>query len=402
MIALQVLSFLVGLVIVQGVLRSAVHTVAVPRGEQTFLTRKTFLAMRELYDLLSARGRSHEDRERTMARYAPMSLLVLALIWAMGVTLGFVLLYFGVGAHSFKDCFYLSASSITTLGSVGPTGPWEVALAYSEALIGLGLVALLISYLPTIYQLFSRREAEVVKLDVRAGSPPTALEMLTRFQRIDWLDHLEENWAAWEVWFAELEESHTSHPALVFFRSQRPYSSWITGAGAVLDTAAIAVAALDLPPGPQASVTIRSGSLALRTIAGFYGVPLDPDPRPNAPISIYRGEFELLLDRLTEARAAGQGGPRAGLAGLRRLAGQLRPGPAGAVRPVRGAADPVVVGSHPDGPAPHPPAPTLDHRGPGQPAVVVRCPRPRDLRSCGCGRAWRPRRRSRCPCRRRR
>ncbi len=300
MVALQVVSFVAGLLIVQAVLRSAVHTVVVPRGEQTFLTRKTFLAMWVPYSLIGRRQRTNADRERSMARYAPLTLLVLAVTWAVSVTVGYILMFFGVGAHSLRDCFYLSAASITTLGFLDPKGPWEVALAYSEALIGLGLVALLISYLPTIYQLFSRRESEVVKLDVRAGSPPTALEMLTRFQRIGWVDRLDDTWADWEVWFADLEESHSSHPALVFFRSQRPHSSWITGAGAILDTAALSIAAIDLPSGPQARVTLRAGYMALGTIAGLFGVAVVEDPAPNAPISIYREEFDLLLDRLVE------------------------------------------------------------------------------------------------------
>jgi hypothetical protein len=300
MIALQLVSFVIGVVIVQAVLRSAVRTVAVPRGEQTFLTRKTFLLVWILYEAIANRERTHEDRERALARYPAITLLLLAVIWAVLVSIGYAFMYFGVGAHNLRDCLYLSASSITTLGFLDPIGSWEVALAYSQALIGLGLVALLISYLPTIYQQFARREAEVVKLDVRAGSPPTALEMLSRFQRIGWTDRLDQTWEAWEVWFAELEESHTSHPALVYFRSQRPYSSWITCAGAVLDTAAITVAALDLPRGPQAQVTIRGGSLALNAIAGFFGVPIQANPDPNHPISIYREEFELLLDRLAE------------------------------------------------------------------------------------------------------
>jgi hypothetical protein len=141
----------------------------------------------------------------------------------------------------------------------------------------------------------------VVKLDVRAGSPPTALEMLVRFQRIGWLDEMAGAWDQWEDWFTELEESHTSHPVLVFFRSQRPASSWITSAGAALDTMALAHAALDVPARPQTTVTIRSGFMALRAIARFYGVPYAANPAPNTPISIYRGEFDLLYDNLEAA-----------------------------------------------------------------------------------------------------
>lgn len=301
MIVARLFAFVAGVVIVQAIVRSAIRTMVVPRGEVVRLTRYTFLSMRALYDPLVRRKKSLEERERTFARYAPTSLLVLASLWALGTIVGFIPLYWAAGEHSLKDCVKLSGSSITTLGFIDPQGPFEVGLSFVEALLGLGVIALLISYLPTMYGHFSRREAEVVKLDVRAGSPPTALEMLSRFHRINWLDHLDETWATWEHWFAELEESHTSLAPLVFFRSQRPYSSWITCAGAVLDTAAVSLAALDIPTGPQAAVTLRSGFIALRAIAAFFGVPFDPDPAPNDPISIYREEFDLLLDDL-EAR----------------------------------------------------------------------------------------------------
>lgn len=298
--ALRVLAFGAGVFIVQAVLRSAIRTVVVPQGEQTLITRKTFLFLRSIYEMFGRLQRSSRGRERVLARYAPMALLSLAVFWALGTIVGFVLLYWSLGSHDVREAVYLSGSSITTLGVTPPRGWAESALAFAEALIGLGIVALLISYLPTIYQLFSRREAEVVKLDVRAGSPPTALEMLTRYQRIGWIAELDDTWAGWETWFAELEESHSSHPALVFFRSQRPGSSWITCAGAVLDTAAVSLAVIDAPSGPQAAVTLRAGSMALRTIAGFYGVPVDDNPEPNAPIAIYREEFFLLHDELAK------------------------------------------------------------------------------------------------------
>ena len=295
----RVVAFVVGVYLVQAVLRSAIRTVVVPRGEQTKLTNKTFLGMRLVYTSFANRRRSTEERDRLMARYAPTTLLVLASFWAFGVIIGFVPLYWAAGVHDFKECVYMSGSSITTLGVHTPTGPFESALAFAEALIGLGIVALLISYLPTIYTLFSRRETDVVKLDVRAGSPPTALEMLTRYQRISWLEHLDETWADWEHWFALVEESHTSFPALVHFRSQRPNSSWITCAGAVLDCAAISMSLLDLPfEQPQAGITLRSGYMALRSVAGYFGVPIDLESAPNAPISIYREEFLLLCDDL--------------------------------------------------------------------------------------------------------
>jgi hypothetical protein len=298
MIVSRLAAFALGFVVVQATLRSAIRTVVVPRGEATRLTRKTFLVMRALYDFFRRRQRTAENGERIFARFGPTSLLVLALLWVLATVAGFVPMFWAAGAHDLKECLYLSGSSITTLGVRAPMGGFESALAYGEAIIGLGIVALLISYLPTIYTLFSRREAEVVKLDVRAGSPPTALEMLNRYQRIGWLERLDETWLNWEAWFSELEESHTSHPVLVFFRSQRPDSSWITCAGAVLDTTALMMSCLELANSPQAAVTLRSGFMALRAIAGFYGVAGPDDAEPNAPISIYREEFFLLFDDL--------------------------------------------------------------------------------------------------------
>jgi len=298
LVVVRVVAFAIGAYFVQAILRSAIRTVVVPRGEQTKLTSKTFLGMRAVYELLGRHQRSSEERDHLMARYAPTTLLVLASFWALGVILAFIPMYWAAGLHDFKECIYISGSSITTLGVRAPAGPFESALSFAEALIGLGLVALLISYLPTIYTLFSRRETDVVKLDVRAGSPPTALEMLVRYKRISWLEHLDQTWEDWEHWFALVEESHTSHPALVHFRSQRPNSSWITCAGAVLDCTALSLSALDVPFQPQAGVTLRSGFMALRSVALYFGVPIDPDPPPNAPISIYREEFMLLCDDL--------------------------------------------------------------------------------------------------------
>lgn len=301
MVVARLASALIGAAIVVGVIRSAMLTVVVPRGEPTRIARYTLLSLRALYDALARVRPSVERRERSLARFGPSSLLAMALVWALLTATGFVGLFWSLDHLDLVDAVYLSGSSLTTLGVRSPQGAAETVLSFAEALLGLGLIALLISYLPTIYTLFSRREAQVVKLDVRAGSPPTALEMLGRFHRIGWLDEMAETWDQWEDWFTELEESHTSHPVLVFFRSQRPASSWITGAGAALDTMAVTIAALDVPHRPQTTVTMRSGFLALRAIARFYGVPYDPNPAPNAPISIYRGEFDLLYDNLERA-----------------------------------------------------------------------------------------------------
>ncbi len=299
MIVLHVLAVALGVFIVQAVVRSAVRTVVVPRGEQVLLPRVVFLAMRAFYQTVSRRHADRRERRSAIfARFAPMSLVVLAATWVVLVAIGFVPIFWGFTSLDLEESALLSGSSITTLGFV-PSPESDAALvAFVEALIGLGLLALLIAYLPTIYGHFSRREAEVLKLEVRAGSPPSPAEFLIRFHRIEWVDRLTDSWADWEQWFTEVEESHTSQPSLVLFRSQRPDNSWITAAGAVLDTAALSLSTLDTPTDPQAALTIRSGFLALRAIASFFHVPFDPDPAPNAPISVTRAEYDALCERL--------------------------------------------------------------------------------------------------------
>src|SRR3712207_273779 len=114
------------------------------------------------------------------------------------------------GADSWRQAFILSGSSLLTLGFERVNDLPDITLTFLEAILGLGLVALLISYLPTIYGAFSRREQQVALLESRAGSPPSAVVMLERYHRIRGLDAMDEIWPVWEQWFADVQESHTS------------------------------------------------------------------------------------------------------------------------------------------------------------------------------------------------
>ena len=194
--------------------------------------------------------------------------------------------------------FYLSGSSLLTLGYASVNTVASKLLEFSEAMIGLVLIAMLIAYLPTMYSAFSRRETAVVLWESRAGSPPTVAEMVSRSYRTGELERLRDVWMSWQTWFAELEESHTSLSPLVFFRSPQPQRSWITAAGSVMDSAAFILAAVDVPFDPQAAFCIRSGFLALRQIADFFKLPHESNPRPDMPISISRYEFDKVCQEL--------------------------------------------------------------------------------------------------------
>lgn len=280
-------------------LGSAVRTVVVPRALITSLTRFHFVALRKLFNVFAGPSRSFESRDRTMSLYAPIALVTLPGLWVLMVLTGFTSIFWGTGIRPLTEAFAASGSSLFTLGFVRPPGSARIALAFTEAGFGLGLVSLMISYLPTIYGAFSRREALVGMLEVRAGLPPSPADLLTRFTRIGWLDRIDDDvFARWESWFVDIEESHTSQPSLVFFRSPHPERSWITAAGCVLDTAAIVSSTLDRPYNAQCDVMIRSGFLALRRISDSFQLHYNPDPKPTDPTTVSRREFDLLCDEL--------------------------------------------------------------------------------------------------------
>jgi hypothetical protein len=292
-----------GALLALSIIASAVRTVVVPRAEASRLTRFVFGSTRRLFLLRARKASTWEDVDGIMARYAPVSLMILPGMWVGGMVLAFTPMFWALGSDFPREALTRSGSSILTLGFAFARDLPETILSFLAATIGLGLVALLISYLPSIYAQFSRREVLVGQLEPRAGTPPSPVVLLERAVRIDWLGELDDLWMEWDRWFVEVEESHTSNVALPYFRSQHPERSWITAAGCVLDTAALRASVLDLPRTFKAELCIRSGFLALRRIADAFDIAYDPDPAPADPISVTRDEFDDVLDRLTAAGA---------------------------------------------------------------------------------------------------
>ena len=301
----RALAVVFGLFVALGVLRSAIRTVVLPRSEVVPLTRAVFVGLRKIFDMFARDKRTYDERDRVMALFAPMGLMLLAASWALCVILAFTLVFWGLGVDPLRQAFVTSGSSFTTLGFAPPRDlPTDVA-AIGEAVIGLGLVALLISFLPSIYSAFQRRELMVSLLQVRAGSPPTAVKLILRHHRIGMLDgsttQAAELFKEWEVWFSDIEESHTSQGALPFFRSPQPHRHWITASGAVLDAAALHLSTVASAPVPYAALCLRAGYLSLRHIADFFGVPHDAEPKPTDPITITREEFDAACAELAAA-----------------------------------------------------------------------------------------------------
>ena len=297
---LKVAVFLAGAAVVVGTVGSAVRTVILPRGIPAKLASVVFVTTRRLFDLRVKRITDYESRDRVFALYGPLSLLVLAATWLLLVFTGYAAMHWALGGHPIREAVTLSGSSLFTLGFDRPSDLPKVVLSFTEAALGLTLAALLISYLPTLYGSFSRRERLVALLEVRAGSPPSGVEMIERYHLIHDLAELDDVWEDWEEWFVELEETHTSQPALVFFRSPQPDHSWVTAAGAVLDGAALYLSCSPQEH-PKADLCSRAGYLALRRIADFFGIPHNPEPSPDDPVSVARDEFDAAYRRLKDA-----------------------------------------------------------------------------------------------------
>ncbi|MGH2773562.1 MAG: hypothetical protein ACRDIU_10580 [Actinomycetota bacterium] len=294
----QLLAAAAGIVVVAATLGSAVRTVLLPRGIPSRLTRTVFRALRVLFAVWAGPKATFKRKDRVMALYAPVGLLMLVLVWELLMLAAYASIFWAIGAGSVPRALQISGSSLLTLGVYKMEGFGAAALMYSEAAFGLLLLALLITFMPTLYTAFSRREQMVALLEVRAGSPPSALEMITRYHRIHGLSQLKELWLLWEEWFVHLEETHTSFPALAFFRSPQPEHSWITAAGAVLDAAALRASTIEGAREPGAELCIRAGYIALRRIAHYFDIPHSHDPSPTDPITIDQAEYDRIYDEL--------------------------------------------------------------------------------------------------------
>ena len=298
MLILRIMAILIGILIIAYTFLAATNTFVLPRSVPVFLTNLVFRWMRRLFNQLVNLLPTYEQKDRLMALYAPLSLLCLVPTWLLMTAVGYTLLYWGLGVAPVWDAFYLSGSSILTLGFASAESRLVTILAFTEATMGLILVAMLISYLPTMYAAFSKRETAVSLLDVRAGEPPTTPELVWRLFSMRQAIDLNSFWESWELWFTEIDESHTSLAALVFFRSPLPHQSWVNTAGVVLDGASFILAAVTEPT-PHPALTIRAGNQALRHIADFFQVAYNPDPHfPADPIAVTRQEFEQAYDRL--------------------------------------------------------------------------------------------------------
>lgn len=288
-------AFLTGIAIFFIVIWDAFESVILPRRvtRKFRLTRAfyriTWQSSRFLVSLLPSR----KTRETLLGFYGPISLLVLIGVWAVGLVLGFGLMQFGAGSAvnvagnqpSLWTDFYLSGTTFFTLGlgDVVPRSGLARALVVAEAGFGFGFLAAIIGYLPFIYGSFSKREVEISLLDSRAGTPPTAGELLRRHSYEGGREALRELLKDWELWCAELMESHLSYPVLAFFRSQHDNQSWIAALTAILDACALLKVGIDGACERQAQLTFAIARHAVVDLSQVFGT--QPRVLPNDRLS---------------------------------------------------------------------------------------------------------------------
>jgi hypothetical protein len=266
LIVLRGFVFTLGVLLVVRTVYSVLSTLVLPRTSRDRIAHGVVMGLLRIFRMRLRLARSYAVRDRVMALFAPSSLLLLLGVWLNLVLVGYMGLYWAAGVTDVYQAFRLSGSSLLTLGFENSPDLPTTLLAFSEATLGLMIITLLIAYLPSMYAAFSRREAAVTHLELRAGSPPGGAHLLANLLQNGSQEDVDDFWEIWEKWFTDVAESHTSLSTLVFFRSPQAHNSWVNSAGAVLDAAALGLALQALSNESSASKLLKTGGLALRRI----------------------------------------------------------------------------------------------------------------------------------------
>ena len=293
-----------GIVVLLWTLLDVFRTLVMPRAARgrLRLSRILFRAMWRPWRWVGVRRKSVLARERVLATAAPFFFFLLLVGWAVLALLGYGLILWSPafvhgmtgGDDSFGTALYFAGSSLFTLGfgDVVATG-WTRAVVVVAAATGLGLFAVVIAYLPVLYQAFNRREVGVLLLDARAGSPPSGPELLHRMGGASVTSSLPQLFAEWERWVADVLETHMSYPLLALFRSPHDDTSWVTSLGSVLDAATLIITSVEDEPDERAKLLYGTGVHAVEDL--FYYFRLT-----DRETVIQRDEFEAVLQDMKD------------------------------------------------------------------------------------------------------
>ena len=313
---MKLLIAIAGLFILFATLWEAFETIILPRRvtRPIRLVRMFYRVTWKFWAAVNRLFRSKKLREAHLSYYGPLSLLGLFATWAFLLILAFSMLHWAAGSAinapgetpTFRTDFYLSGTTFFTLGlgDVTPRTTLAKAITVTEGGTGFGFLGLMISYLPTLFGAFSQRELNISLLDARAGSPPTAGELLRRHAQFADNEVLTPYLRDWEVWAAQLMESHLSYPVLCYFRSQHDNQSWLAAFTAVLDVSALLIAYGEGTAKWQSQLTFAIARHAVVDLAEVLRVPASRPAQDRLPPK----EVAQVRDLLVECRASSKCG----------------------------------------------------------------------------------------------
>jgi hypothetical protein len=284
-LSIKFLAVIVGMILIILIIQDSFESIVLPRrvSRRFRLSRMFYTSTWLLWSSIARKMRPGNRREFYLSYYGPASLLIMLMVWALVFVLSFALIQWGLSAPlnvpekdvTFGTYLYMSGTTFVTLGlgDVTPMSGVARFLVFAEAGFGFGLLALIIGYIPVIYQAFSRREINISLLDARAGSPSSANELLRRSYRDRKLDEFVQFMREWERWCAELLESHLSYPVLTYYRSQHERQSWLAALTTILDTCALLIVGFDDISVPTIRYTFAIARHAAVDLAQVYGTP---------------------------------------------------------------------------------------------------------------------------------
>lgn len=301
MTPLHLLALLTGAVLVAAAAVSITSTLVIPRGVQSRIVRLVIAGVGRPWVLVSRRIRDYGRRDAVLAPLAPLLLLAELAAWLLLYLTGYALIVLAVSDLGLPDAYLQAGSAMTTLGAATAPNRTVAAVDLVAGVTGLVVVAMLVSYLPSLYAAYNRRETEVTLLQSRAGLPAWGPELLARHQLVGIMDDLPGLYRDWERWAADLAESHTNYPLLMFFRSPKPLRSWLVALLAVMDSAALYLARCPDSVPSQARLCVRMGFVCLRDLADALRIDYDPDPSPDTAPRLTYDEFVDAWQRLDKA-----------------------------------------------------------------------------------------------------
>ncbi len=299
--ALAWLGFVVGIWLLLLTGSSVIKTLLIPRNLSSAIGAVVARAVLAVYRFRTAKIDDVHRREKIFASGAPTYLFVLLVIWIACLYVAYALLLLPFSNHSAVFALRLSGSSLFTLGFASPAGAAPYAIVFAAAISGLGVIALLIGYMPTLYSAYNRRETLVIMLEALSGKPPWGPELLARQQLIRNTSYLPRLYERWTEWAADISESHTTYRTLIYFRSRYPEQAWPLALLAVLDAAALHLSLNPESAPAETRPLLRVGYIAMRSIAGTLGIEVSDDPRPDDPLVLTKADFDEAVQHLAEA-----------------------------------------------------------------------------------------------------